>query len=119
MSGTKGAFDRRMFGKGAVPNPRARGALAPPSVPLAPLEGIGTLRVDEEGFFKAPFVRIALELLQQCPLLQDVFLPKFEATVDSVRYSQHIKYMLEKEHQVLGVLGWYDESTRTMKVRGW
>lgn len=111
MSGTIGAFDHRMFRKSVSPVPRARGALAPPSVDLAPLEGIGTLRTDEESFFRAPFVHAALDLLKKCPLPEGVVLPKFHETVDSVRYARHVDYMLEKEHQVLGVLGWYDEKS--------
>ena len=116
MSGTRGAADRRMFAKGRCPQPRAKGALAPPRVPLAPLEGIGTLRTDEGAFASTPFVRSALLLLRRNPISGVTTLPTFDETVDSMRYASHLIYMLKKDHQVLQVMGLYDDEKKLVRT---
>jgi len=88
---------------------RASGMPAPPSVPLAPLEGVGTMRRDGHGFLSAPFVRRAFELLEEDPLPADVELRSFKESPDSSRYAAHLVYLQEPSHKVLQIYGFWDE----------
>jgi len=81
--------------------------LAAPSVPLAPLEGVGTMRCDGHGLMQAPFVLRALELLRENPVEGVVVTRPFMETPDSRRYIKHLEYLQGKEHRVLAVLGYY------------
>jgi len=118
MSGTRGPVDSRLFKRGAPPQGKAsRGALAPPTIQLAPLEGIGTLRTDLSGFEDAPYVRAALELLRRDPLPPGTAPPSFESTRDSARYGRHLDYLVQKEHKVLEILGFYNRETRKVKTQ--
>jgi len=78
-----------------------KGARSPPSIQLAPLTGVGKMRVDGVGLADTPYVRLALNLLMSDPVPKGIKLRSVGESPDSQLYWSHISYLARPENRVL------------------